>query len=85
MQPFPSLLPLPTLSPRWLEVPQRAFVHRIGQRNFEPSEPILFSVYGFPGINIEDALHKRFTGLDGRDDPMFQNRVSGAILCRFLV
>ena len=31
-----------------------------------------------------DALRKKFTGLDGRDDPMFGNAV-GAISCRFLV
>jgi hypothetical protein len=31
-----------------------------------------------------DALHKKFTGLDGRDDPVLQG-ASGAISCRLMV
>jgi len=33
---------------------------------------------------MRDALRKNFTGLDGRDDPMFK-KTSGAISCRLLV
>jgi len=33
---------------------------------------------------MRDALRKHFTGLDGRDDPMFK-KTSGAISCRLLV
>jgi len=35
-------------------------------------------------MNMRDALRKRFTGLDGRDDPMFKE-TAGAISCRLLV
>jgi len=34
-------------------------------------------------MNMRDALRKRFTGLDGRDDPMFKE-TAGAISCRLL-
>ena len=33
---------------------------------------------------MRDALRKHFTGLDGRDDPMFKE-TAGAISCRLLV
>lgn len=66
---------------RWVEVPQRTYGHR--QWDFKPSEPIFFSVNGLPGINLGDALRKHFTGLDGRDDPMFEKK-AGAISCRLL-
>jgi len=35
-------------------------------------------------MNLKDALHKEFAGLDGRDDPMLQD-AAGAISCRLLV
>lgn len=65
-------------------MPQRVYGHGRRQWDFKQSESIPFSVYGFPGINMEDAFRERFTGLDGRDEPMFQNS-AGAISCRFLV
>ena len=65
-------------------MPQRAYDHGRRQRGFEKSEPIPFIVNGFLGINMEDALRKHFMGLNGRDDPMFQDS-AGAISCRFLV
>jgi len=34
-------------------------------------------------MNMQDALQSHFSGLDGRDDPVFQD-VAGAISCRFL-
>ena len=52
--------------------------------DFEMSEPIPFSVNGRPGINMGDALRKKFTGLDGWDDPVLQEAAS-AISCRLLV
>lgn len=67
----------------WVQVPQR--VYDLGPRQwaFERSEPISFSVNGFPGMNMQEAYRKHFTGLDGRDDPMFRNS-AGAISCRFM-
>jgi len=76
--------PPPAPTPKWVEVPQRVYEHGRRQRDFKRSEPILFSVNDLPGINMGDALRKHFTGLDGRDDPMFKT-TTGAISCRFLV
>ena len=68
----------------WVEIPQK--VYDLGRRqwNFQRSGSIPFSVNGFLGVNMQDALRKYFTGLDGRDDLVFQN-MAGAISCRFLV
>ena len=83
-QPVTSL-PLTTTFPiDWIRIPQRVYDHGRKQRNFKPSEPILFSTNGHPGINLGDALRKRFTGLDGRDDPMLPVPAR-AISCRLLV
>jgi len=73
---------LPT--PSWVEVPQRAYGHGRRQWDFRPSEPIPFNVNCLPGINMRDALRKHFVGLEGRDDPMFEE-AAGAISCRLLV
>ena len=68
----------------WVEIPQK--VYDLGRRqwNFQRSESIPFSVNGFLGVNMQDALRKHFTGLDNRDDPVCQH-MAGAISCRFLV
>ena len=73
----------PHLKP-WFNVPQRVYKYGDKQRNFKKADPIPFSVDGLPGINMGNALRKKFKGLDGRDNPMFQN-AAGAISCRFLV
>jgi len=39
----------------------------------ELQEMILFRVDGKCGYPLKDALRKRYTGLDGRDDKMFEN------------
>ena len=68
----------------WIKVPQRSYDHGRKQWDFKPLEPIPFSTGGRPGVNLGDALRKKFTDLDGQDDPMLQD-VAGAILCRLLV
>ena len=69
-----------------VRVPQKIYNVGRGQWNFKRSEPITFSVNGVAGINMRDALGKHYTGLDGRDDLMFQNEnVGTAISCRFQV
>jgi len=72
-----------TFPPHWVKVPQRDYDQRRKQWSFKQLEPISFSVDGRPGVNMGDALQKKFENLDGRDDPMLQN-TSGAISCRFL-
>ena len=86
-----SLLPpipppqVTTLLPyNWCKIPQKIYGHGRRQRYFTPSEFISFGVNGRPGVNMGDALQERFTGLDGRDDPVLQD-ASSAISCRLLV
>lgn len=76
--------PAPPSPIRWIKVPQRSYDHGSRQWDFKPLEPIFFSTNGYPGINLGDALHRRFKGLDGRDDPMLQG-APGVISCRLLV
>lgn len=83
-QPTPPLLSAATFPPNRIKIPQKSYDHGRKQWNFKPLEPIRFSTNGRPGINLRDALHKEFAGLDGRDDPMLQG-VGGAISCRLLV
>ena len=85
---FPPPMPPPqvmTLSPpNWYKIPQKTYDHGRKQWDFIPSESISFGVNGRPGVNVIDALQKRFTGLDGRDDPVLQDATS-AISCRLSV
>ena len=76
--PAPQETTLPP--PNWLRVPQKAYDHGRRQWDFIPSECVSFEVNGCPGVNIDDALRKRFTGLDGRDDQVLQD-ASSAISC----
>lgn len=59
------------LPPNCYEIPQEIY-----SRNhwaFTPKNPILFRVNGHPGLNMYEALRGVFTGLDGRDDLVFQD------------
>ena len=88
----PTSLPPPTapppaatlLPPNWQRIPQKIYDHGRKQLDFVPLECISFEVNGYLGLNMRDALLKRFTGLDGRDDPVLQG-ATGAISCRLLV
>ena len=68
----------------WRKIPQTVYGLGKNRWDYQPSEPILFHVSGRPGVNMGDALRKEFTGLDGRDDPMFQDGVD-AFSCRLVV
>lgn len=68
----------------WHEIPQNAYDYGRKQWDFTPSEDISFSVNGCPGINMGDALQKRFAGLDGRDELVLQD-ASSVISCRLSV
>ena len=86
----PASPSLPTLqlvtihSPKCYEVPQRRYNYGKKQWSYTPSEPVLFQVDGFPGINMRDASRKKFAGLKGMDDLVLQN-TKKAISCRFSV
>jgi len=83
LSPAPSLPLAATFPLNWIKVPQRSYDHGRKQWSFKRLESVSFSVGGRPGINLGDALHKTFEGLDNRDDPVLQD-ASGAISCRFL-
>ena len=83
-QPATSSSRITTPPPDWIRIPQRIYDHGRKQLNFNPLEPISFSMNGRPGINMGDALRKAFTGLDGRDEPVLPD-AAGAISCRLLV
>lgn len=76
--------PPSTPPPNWQRIPQNAYDHGKKQWNFTRSEDISFGVNGRPGVNMRDALRKRFTGLDGRDELVLQD-ASSVISCRLLV
>ena len=84
----PSSSPLPQTPtfppPNWNKIPQNVYKHGRKQWNFVPLESISFTVKGYPGVNLGDALRRSFTGLDARDELVLQN-TSSAISCRFLV
>lgn len=83
----PSLLshrPVTSHPPKCYEIPQRPYKYGKKQWSYTPSEPVLFQVEGFPGVNMREAFRKRFAGLKGRDDLVLQH-TKKAISCRFLV
>ena len=80
--PLPQAVTFPP--PNWRKIPQKVYDGGRKQWYFTPSPPISFSVNGFPGVNMGDAFHNTYTGLDGRDDLVLQD-AGGAISCRLLV
>ena len=84
LPPIPASQTAPSYSPNWRKIPQKVYDYGKKQWNFRPSKPILFHVNGYPGVNMGDALRKKFTGLDGRDDLILQD-AQDAISCRLWV
>ena len=84
VQLIPPSPPAPSTPPSLIKIPQRDYDYGRKQKSFKPLEPIIFSTNNSPGMNLGDALHKDFKGLDGRDEPMLQG-TRGAISCRLLV
>jgi len=80
--PLPQIAAFPPLN--WRRIPQKIYNYGRKQWYFTPSEPISFSVNGRLGVNMGDALRKRFTDLDGRDELVLQDTRSG-ISCRLSV
>lgn len=83
-QQTPSLPSAATFPLDRIKVPQRDYDQGRKQWSFKRLEPITFSTGGRPGVNLGDALRKKFENFDGRDDPVLQD-TSGTISCRFLV
>lgn len=69
----------------WRKIPQKSFDRGQKQWDFKASAPVSFSMNGFPGVNMRDALDDRFTDLDGRDDIILQDTPRKAISCRLSV
>lgn len=80
--PPPQSMPLTPVN--WRRIPQETYDHGRKQWDFTRSESISFGVNGFLGVNMGDALRKRFTGLDGRDEVVLQGP-NGVISCRLSV
>ena len=80
----PSIYPQPVTFPHhWHEIPQKLYGPGRKQLNFSQLESIFFQVNGSPGVNMGDALRKKFVGLEGRDDLVLHG--TKAISCRFSV
>jgi len=83
--PPPSIPQTVTFPPiNWCRIPQEPYDYGHKQWDYTPLTPIPFSVNGSPGVNMGDALGKRFTGLDGWDERVLQD-ASRAISCHFSV
>ena len=82
--PAPQIETFPLHNPDWLKIPQKVYNYGRKQWDFRPSGSIHFCVNGRPGLNMGDALRKKFTGLDGRDDLILQDAPT-AISCRLSV
>ena len=84
LPPIPASQAAPLFPSNWRKIPQQVYDHGKKQWDFQPSEPILFHVNGHLGVNMGDALRKKFTGLDGRDDLILQD-ARHSISCRLWV
>lgn len=74
---------LPPATPRWIKIEQPLYVSKNSQHNRVQQNPVDFTVAGDPGIRLTDALNPHFSGLDGRDEPMFQYPSAGSsVSCR---
>jgi len=80
--PPPQTAALPP--PIWHKIPQKVYDHGRKQWDYTPSDCISFGVNGYPGMNMRDALRKRFTDLVGRDDLVLRDAGS-VISCRLSV
>jgi len=74
----PPPLPPPQVAvsppPSWRRISQKAYNRGEKQWDYTPSGFVSLGVNGQGEyLNIRDALRKRFTGLDGRDDPVLQD------------
>jgi len=85
VSPPPSIHQAATFPPiNWRRILQEPYGYGRKQWDYTPLTPVLFSVNSFPGLNLGDALGKKFTGLDGWDERVLQD-ASRAISFRFSV
>jgi len=60
------------------------------QKDWRPLPSVGFTILEegrrLEGINLEDALNQRYSHLDGRDDPMFEDEsIGNSVACRMKV
>lgn len=80
---LPPLVTALPLDP--IKIPQRNYDQgQCKQWNLKWLNLIPFNMNGRPGINLRDALRKKFMDLNDQDDPMLED-ATGAISCQFLV
>ena len=84
LPPSTSPFQVVALPSNWHRIPQNVYDRGRKQWDFTPSEHIPFGVNGCPGVNMGDALRKRFAGLDRQDEPVLQD-ASSVISYRLLV
>jgi len=65
---------------RGLIVPQQQYVSRCRNEEGALDPVIVFRTNGKEGIYVPDALDKKYSDLEGRDDPMFLNRATSVSL-----
>ena len=65
---------------------QDAYQYGNEQKDWKPLPPITFTALGKEGIRLTDAKNQIFSGLDGRDNPMFEDETTGiSVSCRIQV
>jgi hypothetical protein len=84
-----AITPLPT-RPDLCMVEHTVYQPQVVQKDQRHLPSIGFTVLEegrkLEGINLEDALNQRYSHLDGRDDPMFEDEsVGNSISCRMEV
>ena len=71
-------------------VEQTVYQPRNAQKGWRPLPWVGFTILEegrkLEGINLEDALNQRYSHLDGRDDPMFEDEsIGNSVSCRMEV
>jgi hypothetical protein len=71
-------------------VEQTVYQSQNVQKDWQPQPPIAFNTVlegeTLEGINLKDALNERYSHLDGRDDPMFEDEnIGNSNSCRLEV
>lgn len=77
---------IPLIPPHLCIIEQVPYQCDVAQNGWTCLKTIYFKVEGVEGIKLTEAMKLRFSGLEGRDDPMFMNnRVGTSVSCRISV
>jgi len=79
-----SPIPRQLLPINWTRLPQETYTSGTKDGSFSRRKGVTFGVNKSRGFNMQDALNKLFTGLDGRDDHVLED-AGGPVSCRLLV